>query len=70
MGDSEGSSKRSTKFVWNDEKDTFLLREILLVEPYKHREKMRERGSAWTQLSDNLNSLPGFAVNMRSVRER
>ena len=56
--------------VWNNDKDVLLCREILVVEPYKFKEKTRERGTAWTLLSDNLNQVSGFTVNMRAVRER
>ena len=55
--------------VWNNDKDVLLCREILVVEPYKFKEKTRERGTAWTLLSDNLNQVSGFTVNMRAVRE-
>ena len=56
--------------VWNGDKDILLCREILVVEPYRHKEKTRERGVSWTQISDNLNLIPGFTVNIRAVRER
>ena len=56
--------------VWNNHKDVLLCREILVVEPYKFKEKTREMGAAWTLLSDNLNQVSGFTVNMRAVRER
>ena len=56
--------------VWNTDKDILLCREMLVVEPYRYKEKTRERGVSWTQISDNLNLIPGFTVNIRAVRER
>ena len=54
--------------VWNSDKDVLLCREMSVVEPYRYKEKTRERGVAWTQVSDNLNLIPGFNVNIRAVR--
>ncbi|XP_057300758.1 uncharacterized protein LOC130635443 [Hydractinia symbiolongicarpus] len=59
----------SSPMVWNGEKDVLLCREMLVVEPYKFKEKTRERGQAWTKISDNINLIPGFSTNMRAVRE-
>ena len=56
--------------VWNDEKDILLCREMLVVEPYQFKEKTKDRGSAWTQISENLNKVTGFNVNIRAVPER
>ena len=56
--------------IWNDEKDVLFIREMVIVEPYKHKEKSRERGQAWQDLPDHLNELPGFTVSARAVRER
>lgn len=60
----------SSPMVWNDEKDVLLCREMLVVEPYQFKEKTRERGQAWTKISDNINLIPGFSTNMRAIRER
>ena len=56
--------------VWNNVKDVLLCRELLVLEPYKFKEKTRERGNAWALVSENLNLIAGFSVNMRAVRER
>ena len=56
--------------IWNDEKDVLFIREMVIVEPYKHKEKSRERGQAWQDLADHLNELPCFTVSARAVRER
>ena len=56
--------------LWSYEKDIDLCREIVLIQPYKFKEKTREKGKAWQDISDNPNSLPGFTVSARAVRER
>ena len=56
--------------VWTEEKDVSLCREILVVEPYQFKEKTRERGTSWTEISKHLNLLDGFTVTARAVRER
>ena len=56
--------------VWNDQQDELLCREILLFEPYKFKVRAREKGNSWKAIADNLNSLDGFKVDARAVRER
>ena len=56
--------------LWNDQKDELLCREILLFEPCKFKARTREKSSSWKSIADNLNSLDGFKVDARSVRER
>ena len=43
--------------IWNIEKDVILLREIIVTEPYKYKEKTKERGQIWQNISDNLNTM-------------
>ena len=40
------------------------------MEPYKFKARTREKGNLWEAIADNLNSLDGFKVNARTVRER
>lgn len=48
-----------------------LLREVLVVEPYKHKIGSKERGNAWYTIAENLNLTDQtFRVNARSVREK
>ena len=56
--------------TWTEERDVLFCREIVVVEPFKHKEKSRERGQAWQDLADHLNEFPGFTVSARAVRER
>ena len=56
--------------IWNKEKDVLFFREMVVVEPYKHKEKSGERGQAWQDLADHLNELAGFTVSARVARER
>ncbi|CAB3998254.1 Hypothetical predicted protein [Paramuricea clavata] len=46
-------------------------RDILLVNAFQSKNGSVERGSLWTQIADNMNSLvsPKFIVTQRSVRE-
>ena len=57
---------------WTNGHDVLLLREILAVEPYTFKPKIKERGNAWTLIANTLNTLkdPMFNVNQRSVRDR
>ena len=56
---------------WTEQKDVMLAREIFLGEPFKYRAGSKERGSAWSQIANNLNTHPGFTVSMqRAVRDR
>ena len=55
-------------FVWRERHDMYLLREVLTLEPYKYRFGLKERGSIWTIIAENLEGF-GMKVNQRSVRE-
>lgn len=56
-------------FVWKENHEVLLLREVLTYEPYQYRVGSKERGAAWTAIAANLEEL-GMKVNQRSVRER
>ena len=60
--------------VWSPLKDELLLREVLLIEPYKHKTRSREKGSSWKTIANNLCSSSNdeiyFKVDARAVRER
>ena len=58
--------------VWNDIKDEMLCKEILLFEPFKHKQRTKERGNAWTHIAGNLNQIKSedFNVDQRAVPER
>ena len=57
---------------WGENHDILLAREILVIEPFSHKIRNKERGLAWDLVAQNLNSLlnPIFNVNQRSVRDR
>ena len=57
---------------WTEEHDDYLMREILIVEPFKYKSGTVKRGNAWSQIADILSSVNGlqFRVNQRSVRDR
>ncbi|XP_065650335.1 uncharacterized protein LOC136078489 [Hydra vulgaris] len=59
-------------FVWTDTHDDLMIREILVIEPYKYKRGSTKRGDAWTKISDILNSIesPKFRVNQRAVIDR
>ena len=60
--------------VWSPLKEELLLREVLLIEPYKHKTRSREKGSSWETIANNLCSSSNdeiyFKVDARAVRER
>ena len=45
---------------------------MLTVEPYKFKNRSRERGQAWELIASNLNAIhaPRFRVSQKSVRDR
>ena len=51
--------------------DSALAREVLLLEPYRHKARTVERGKVWQTIADNLNShaMLRFVVTKKSVRE-
>ena len=57
---------------WSEKHDVVLCKEVLLMEPYQHPHRSKERGDAWNHIALNLNGLdhPKFTVNKRSVRDR
>ena len=56
--------------VWTKEMDLDLLKEIAAEGVMHQKPKSREKGSAWQKVVDNINSLPGYEVSCRSVRDR
>ena len=57
--------------VWENEKDEYLCREVLLFEPYLHKPRTVARGNAWKAITAQLTAAPlSFKVDARAVRER
>ncbi len=57
-------------FVWREKHEIFLLREVIIHEPYKFKVSSKERGAAWTAIASELEGGFGMKVNQRSVREK
>ena len=59
-------------FIWKTIHEQYFVRELLLVEPYLHKQGSKERGQAWKLIASNLNSSStvSFKVTERSVREK
>ena len=57
---------------WTEHHDSYLIREILTVEPFNFKPSTVKKGQAWSQIADILNSVENlkFRVNQRAVRER
>ena len=57
---------------WLNEHGLILVREVLLFEPWRYRQRSVERGNVWKSISDSLNAMeqPLFKVNERSTRDR
>lgn len=62
----------SSPLIWNEEKTIMLLREVLVIQPHKFKEKTPKRGQKWAEIADNLNKAEQFnnKLTMRSVREK
>ena len=57
--------------VWDNEKDEYLCREVLLFEPYLHKPRTVARGNAWKAIAAQLTAPPlSFKVDARAVKER
>ena len=48
---------------WIVQKDSMLVRDILICEPFKFKAGSKERGSARSQIAQNLNTYLGFTVS-------
>ena len=59
-----------SSMTWTEEKDLMMLREMAAEGVMHHKPKSRDRGSSWQKVADNLNPLPQFEINTRSVRDR
>ena len=57
-------------FVWREKTQMFLLREVIIHEPYKFKVGSKERGAAWTAIASELEGGFDMKVNQRSVREK
>ena len=69
--DLEAHDKREL-FIWKPIHERFFIRELLLVEPYMHKQGSKERAQAWKLIVENLKSnfSPSFRVSVRSVRDK
>ena len=56
--------------VWSDAKDYVMLKEVAGLGVFDSKPRSRERGTAWQNVANKLNSLPNFTVNRRAVRDR
>lgn len=56
--------------VWSDAKDYVMLKEVAGLGVFDSKPGSRERGTAWQNVANKLNSLPNFTVNSRAVRDR
>ena len=54
------------------EHNSFLIREILRVDPFQYKQSTVKRGQGWTQIADILynTASPRFRVSQPSVRKR
>ena len=56
----------------HNEHDVMLVRQVLLYEPWQHRQGSVERGQIWKAIAESLNSLEdlNFRITDRSTRDR
>ena len=56
--------------VWDNEKDEYLCREMLLFEPYLHKPRTVARDNVWKTIAGQLSAAPlSFKVDARAPRE-
>ena len=57
---------------WSEAHDILLCREILMMRPYQFKSGSKESGSAWSSVSEDLNSIQEltFTTSQKSVRDR
>lgn len=56
-------------FTWKAMHEELLLREVLVLEPFKYRQGSKDRGATWTQIAKKLSEM-GMKASQRSVREQ
>ena len=55
--------------VWDNEKDEYLCREVLLFEPHLHKPRTVARGNAWKVIAAQLTTAPlSFKVRCTSCK--
>ena len=55
---------------WNEAKDILMMREVASEGVPQHKSGSKERGQGWQKVADVLNTLGGFTVNNRGLRDR
>ena len=57
---------------WSEAHDILICREILMIRPYQFKSGSKESGSAWSSVSEDLNSIQEltFTTSQKSVRDR
>ena len=60
------------RLEWTELHDLNLCEEVLVVEPWKHPYRGKERGDSWNEIANDLNTSdhPTFKVSKRSVSDR
>lgn len=66
--------KASNSMYWTKAHDTLLCREVLALEPYKHKKGSNEAGKIWTDIAQSLKNCQQLKLkqnlSQRAVRER
>ncbi|CAH3114323.1 unnamed protein product [Pocillopora meandrina] len=70
--------KASNSMYWTKAHDTLLCREVLALEPYKHKKGSNEAGKIWTDIAQSLKNCQQLKfklkfkqnLSQRTVRER
>lgn len=57
--------------AWSEKHDILLCREVLVLQPFEHPYRSKERGEVWAKIAINSNGLkqPTFKVSKRSGRD-
>ena len=55
---------------WDENKDVVMMREVLGCSVLTHKAGSKERGQGWQKVAETLNTVEGFQVISRGVRDR
>ena len=55
---------------WSDEKEIFMMREVIGKNVLVHKSETQERSNGWQKVADTLNPNEGFHLTDRAVRDK
>ena len=55
---------------WTNEKEVLMMREVIGKSVLSHKSGTQERSNGWQKVADTLNTLEGFQLTDRAVRDK